>query len=473
MADDVVTPPSVTVPKPEDPQQAVDAVLATAVPTSPVPTPVPTPPPVSSGSVPLPPLPPSPIVSPLTTTPVMTEELPLGLTTPGNLAPPINISDPITPGTIGTVPVPLPLKPKKGRKVLAFVAGFVLLISGILGGFAYYSRQFQAVDPVIAGVLTQSYDKTSCHGCLRGGKLVWRGGECVQSGTCNANDADLQWLEIRDEAKCNQAGGVYCAGCKGFCNISKDRGCNDLQVAKCNELPQYGANWVKATNGSCPGGYSKKCNCGTSDYCFDKEGYCGNETGPGVSQDTLDHGLCQITDDPKKQGDGIADKINDGTGTEIFFCANRFDNLSAGCQDQLVGSDFNLNCYCGTVQIDKPGQGFETKSMQCGCKDDTKLDTNRAMSCTGITRSPTTVPKIGDKLTFTCAGKLTGVPNATLSYKFRYQIDTGSYKTLTNKTATTAELFVAACGTYKVQCQACVTVLKVTKCDPTWQGATQ
>lgn len=99
---------------------------------------------------------------------------------------------------------------------------------------------------------------------------------------------------------------------------------------------------------------------------------------------------------------------------------------------------------------------------------------NPVMACTGITSVPVTTPApaVGGKLTFTCAGTVTPATSGTLSYKFRYSINSGSYVSMTNKTTTTAELTIAACGTYKVQCQACATLNGVLTCDPTWTGAT-
>lgn len=490
MADDVVPQLSVLDSTAVDPQQAVDAVFADSNPVSQPPgtPPVLSPQPLTPEPIEPPPAPTiAPPVAPLTPPPVIsaTEELPLGLATPP--------SNPLQ--GIGSIPAPVPPKPKKGRKVLAFLAGFVVLVSGILGGFYYYSNQFQKIDPIIAGVLTDSYTQSECHGCLRGGKLVWRAGECKVSGTCDPKDDALQWLNIRDATKCGQAGGVPCAGCGGFCNISNNRGCNDLQLAKCGEYPTYGANWIQSTNGECSGTYSKKCFCGTNTYCFDRDGYCGDEVGQ-ASADTLAHGLCQITDDPKKKGDGIADKINDGEGTEIYFCANKFDDLSGGCQDQLVGSGFDMSCFCGTVQIDKPGQGFETKTMRCGCKDDkpTKSPTPKpspsprlspspspslspspgsSVSCTGLITN-NLAPTLNSKVAFVCTGSTVPTGNAgLLTYAFRYNINGGAWQTLTNKSHNSAELTIVACGSYGVQCRACVTFGGKTQCDPIWQGATQ
>lgn len=422
MADDQLAGSGVAV----DPQKAVDAVLATPEPTS-----TPTPPP--------------------------TEELPLGLldkptepVTPLVATPPLVMPPPVIPPTetpTATLPAPEQPKPKRGGKILAFVVGFVLLVSGILGGFAYYANQFQKTDPIIAGILTSSYTRDQCHGCLRGGKLVWRNGECVQTGTCTSDDADLQWLEIKDAAKCQQAGGVYCAGCGGFCNISNDRGCNNLQLDKCGEGPEYGANIVAC--GSSAAVTNCQSQCGK---CFDRQGACLHETTPGVQD-----GLCAVGE--------IADNT-DGVTYE-YFCPGMIENTQAGCQNP--GKPANPNCYCGTVQVDGPN-GVRSQTMTCGCNNDEEPP-NLSLQCTGITRSPNTEVKTGDKVTFTCAGKLTGI-QGNLSYKFRYQLNGGVWSSLTNKSTTTAELTVAACGTYKVQCQVCATVLNKTKCDPVWQAAT-
>jgi hypothetical protein len=94
------------------------------------------------------------------------------------------------------------------------------------------------------------------------------------------------------------------------------------------------------------------------------------------------------------------------------------------------------------------------------------------MACTGITRAPLTTPSIGSTYTFTCSGTITPANAGTLSYKFRYSINNGTMTALANKTATTAELTVAACGDYKVECQTCATIAGVLKCDPIWTGAT-
>jgi hypothetical protein len=101
------------------------------------------------------------------------------------------------------------------------------------------------------------------------------------------------------------------------------------------------------------------------------------------------------------------------------------------------------------------------------------------MSCTGLNYTPATTPVIGTKLTFTCTGAVVPATAGVLSYKFRYSINNGTLAPLTNKTANTAELTIAACGTYTVECQACALMnasatglVGKTICDPIWTGAT-
>ena len=94
------------------------------------------------------------------------------------------------------------------------------------------------------------------------------------------------------------------------------------------------------------------------------------------------------------------------------------------------------------------------------------------LACTGLTNTPA-APVIGQTVTFTCAGTLTPTGAATLSYKFKYSLNDGADQLLTNKTNTTAELAITACGTYSVQCKVCATIAGVLKCDPTWTGAIQ
>jgi hypothetical protein len=139
---------------------------------------------------------------------------------------------------------------------------------------------------------------------------------------------------------------------------------------------------------------------------------------------------------------------------------------------------------CKTVRVeclapDGRTHCFIKSETQCGapgsCGTTETPPPQASLACTGITSTPavTTPPVIGGIVTFTCAGTITPAAAGTLSYKFRYSIDGGAPVALANKTPTTAELTIAACGSYSVQCQTCATVLGVLRCDPNWTGATQ
>jgi hypothetical protein len=103
----------------------------------------------------------------------------------------------------------------------------------------------------------------------------------------------------------------------------------------------------------------------------------------------------------------------------------------------------------------------------CGPGGDNTKTTAPTMSCTGLNYTPTTTPVIGSVLTFTCTGAVVPSTAGTLSYKYRYNINSGAYTAMTSNTLT-----IAACGTYSVECQACATLGGVLKCDPIWTGAT-
>ena len=450
MADDVVPTPSVPDLKTVDPQQAVDAVFAGVLPPQPLaPEPI-VPPPAPTIAPPvLPPTPlavptavaePSPAPTPQTPPSTMTEELPLSLAAP-----------------VGSVPAPIPPKSKKSRKALAFLGGFVVLISGILGGGYYFYNNYLPPQPsTIAGVLVDAMTQAECHGCWNGGKLVWRGGQCKVSGTCDPNDISVDAVKV-SRTVCDSAGGAWCDACNGFCNLSKDKGCHQLQVAYCGEYPQLGGNIVACDS---PQALTKCTKAGECGKCFDTYGLCDHETTPGVPD-----GLCAIV--PMISPNASA-KV-----TNYYFCENVFTNLSGGCNEE--GKPKNMSCYCGTLQIDGP-TGFTSQTMKCGCEGaEPSVPTNPeySMSCTGITKNVAS-PVVGSKITFTCAGATVPAAGATLlKYDFRYGIDSGAWKAMTNKTKTTAELTIVACGSYNVQCSACVTFGGKTQCDPIWQGATQ
>ena len=121
------------------------------------------------------------------------------------------------------------------------------------------------------------------------------------------------------------------------------------------------------------------------------------------------------------------------------------------------------------------GVGCDVGTTNDNTPNTPNTPTAPTMSCKGLASSPdvtVAAPAIGAKITFTCAGAVVPASAGTLSYKFRYSINSGAYTAMTNVTTTTAALTIAACGSYSVECQACATLSGVLTCDPNWTGAT-
>lgn len=329
-----------------------------------------------------------------------------------------------------------------------------------------------------------------CSGCsaaVDGGWLVWRNGECKVTGICNSskpekNTDDPMTENANTPTACANAGGTWCTGTDlrsqtyGFCNGTSGAGvktCQSLAAEKgYSVLIGSFAGVCKQTNGTWKL---------TEDSAADYQPYNNdNYRDPTTGKTPLDRAndLCAA-------GNGT---LNFGNAKYICRMGQRGDGgevYTGGACTAKNGKVFTgtkLGCFCGTVQVDT-GEGHTSYSSSCGCDEEEEENTPNpspspsvpvtvSLMCTGITRTPTTAPAIGDKLTFTCTGATTPAGATTLSYKFRYSINSGNYTTLSNKTATTAELTVAQCGTYKVQCQTCGLINGVQTCDPVWTAAT-
>lgn len=170
--------------------------------------------------------------------------------------------------------------------------------------------------------------------------------------------------------------------------------------------------------------------------------------------------------------------------TAPVCCTTDYCESSSDGEYGLVCENPNARKECKSIGPDGTPVWclLETNSSWCkgsGGGEDTTTTTTKTvaptMSCNILTSTPdvkTTNPAIGNTITFTCAGSVVPASAGTLSYKFRYSINSGTVTTLTNKTATTAELTIAACGSYSVECQACATLNGTLTCDPIWTGAT-
>lgn len=381
-----------------------------------------------------------------------------------------------------------------------------LLIAGIAGGFYFYTNYLPPRPSEIASIQSQYPSPKDCNGaCFDGRLLKWdyRQDKCIDSGK-----ACVVTEQHSKEVECGTTGSVPCDACGGFCILPIDKTCNQMGVEKCGESPVFGASCSEA---KLPG-YNKTCTCdGTGPYYFDADGVCDQAEANRLGlkdQNYNEVGLCALAKNGCNDGPPLPGVNPPPTVSCDFTCSssgcqctstrnecivyhwkcNRIDNLGGGCQDGTpkTGQSANFSASCGSEQIDVMCHGtsvaFRSRvnTAVCGATPSRpprsplpSAAIEYSMSCTGLTKN-VVAPIVGSKITFTCAGATVPPAGATLlKYNFRYSLDSGAWKNLTNKTNSTAELTIAACGSYSVQCRACVTYGGQTQCDPIWQGATQ
>lgn len=477
-----------------DPQASVDAALNSA----PAPTPV-----VPPALVPEP----EPMQPPTTTT---ASSVPMGDDTPLAFVAPTdpvssadNLGTSVPMDAIPPAPVPpVPISPaenvntNKKSKVGLVIGGILALITTLgIGGFVSYQYLGYGKTPDIAIVSKQPgkiTDPGDCNGASNGGWLVWRNGECKVTGTSgsvdknndgvgdkdttNPNDKNIETMS-QSECGATGTGTQWCSMYdtsgkpQGFCmkNDGSQGNCNNRAIEK-GITVQIGEVGCKCTSNSRP---------------------C---TSWGIDDTTKNKILNADTPETTKTAeiDSVNYQCQDQKGSfttlgkESFICKEGVKGVggtvySGGACTELNGKPFtgSLGCFCGTVQVDT-GTGHTSYSSTCGCDKEPKSSeppssNSPTMACTGLTSVPATVPAptIGSVVKFTCAGIVTPSTAGTLTYKFRYSIDNGTFNNLTS-TGATANLTINACGTYKVQCQACTTLNGVLTCDPNnWTGATQ
>ncbi len=325
-------------------------------------------------------------------------------------------------------------------------------------------------------------DEASCNGCLNGGWMVWRNGGCSITGACNTGvpgkDTDNPAIEVADtQSECQKSGGTWCGNivdAKGvshaFCGSNNGKACYQLASER-GITVIIGSVKCKESNGTWvpDGTYT---DVGISDEIPNPNNGQPNDTyGPTLS-------IYEQVDRQCKTQSGSFTALGN---KEMWICPV---GTSVACTANVKGAKRfygnPANGFCGVIQVDT-GTGHTSYSSTESCDEPeatpnpstpTTLTTNPTLMCDGLTRTPTTTPVIGDKVTLTCAGSSTPAGSVSLSYKFRYSINGGSYVSLNNKTATTSELTIAQCGSYKVQCQTCGTINGVLTCDPNWTGAT-
>lgn len=394
----------------------------------------------------------------------------------------------VPPATLGAASFQ-PSPKKKSNKIMVAIIGFFAFL-GVMGAMGYYAyERYGTIEPATIAAVQGKNTPESCQGCSRevdGGWLVWRNGECKVTGICNSSagnkdpvtgDSDKDTAPppppagVPPAENCQKIGGFWCevtdANGKNhsFCGSNSkacyqsaiDKGISmQIGIVKCVQTPD-GLGWVPDA---------------TMNYSNDPNGV-GAINGKSVHQQVYEQ--CQ-----DQKGSFTATG-----GKEMWICPK---GTTVACTQDVQGAKrFYGNptgCFCGVIQIDT-GSGHTSYSSTCGCDEPSPNPsiavspspspsvTTATLMCSSLTRTPNTTPAIGDKLTFTCAGASTPAGAVNLTYKFRYSINNGSYTSLTNKTATTAELTIATCGGYKVQCQACGTINGVLTCDPNWTAATQ
>ncbi len=502
MVDAALGTPTQPVPDTSAPQSQVASLPPLNPPTPPTPDPEPTPAPVVA---PVPPMAP----------PTMGDDTPLAFA-----AAPTMPSQP-EPSSLGTsvpmdampsAPISETPKPKSMKsKMVGAMIGIMLLVLGVGGGLWGYNR-YRAEQIKIAVV-------TGCAG--KGGDI-----EACYLGTAAAidkqpvledkiknivfnptKDPDYDTQEekntavdqaIQDSPVAAVYNAVYTTADRQLTNDETNIAQNVVKLGgSCNGLAE--GTVCDNSSGVCTGGVcvasvntQLKGLCGT---LFD-----GLKKGDQAAKDNplnpCKNGTCTLTPELAGAGCIIQNVKCAGGGQSGVACE---DNVVAEVADPNKAVTIDDPSACGSQQVDvicktlcgnTQPLSFASRISGKNCSGTggtaktTTITENPSpspspsplaptMACTGLTHTPTAVPEIGDKLTFTCAGTVTPPSAGTLSYKFRYSINSGAVAALTNKTTTTAELNIAACGSYKVECQACATLNGVLTCDPLWTGATQ
>ncbi len=206
-----------------------------------------------------------------------------------------------------------------------------------------------------------------------------------------------------------------------------------------------------AVIGSDCSGDESICNASKGEVCIKtkgKEEYKCKATG---GQDPCRHTICPVN----------YYCVNDEGAPDDAWCEPKGGSRPPG---------ETLTCPPGTKSN---GQCEDGVLRPPCCEPDTSpspsTTTTASMACTGLTQTPSTTPVVGSKLTFTCSGSITPSSAGTLSYEFVYKLNSGGWKSLSNKTTNTAELTIATCGEYIVHCRACATINGSKQCDPVWK----
>lgn len=451
--------PDPTTPIVSDPQSLVDAALSPIL--TPAPEPIAPPAPTLPTSEPVVEVVPPELVNPLPTLAPLTIEVPAPSTSSvpvGDETPLAFMTPPSTEPVVTPAPVtpPIMTKPKKKMKVGIVVGGVMLLLLFVFGGVAGYQYVTTGEIALIAKVgkgkdtgetkhpeydqkSNKSWDDVAAEKAAKTTIPVTP----VVSDALDQKEIDfLKKSYIVDHGLVSKSGVVP----KKIGDVNLDDPDWSEVVGLVDQNGQFQLAQQKTDNQTAAQEIQDRCETGDT----------------GCPTDCSVHGVDQNTAGWTKVTEPGGGSYCEGTKGCSRYRIEMRQGPSGGTHCFL---GYGANCggedSCG-------GDTTTTTTTTTASPAPSLPPATLTMACMGLTRTPTTTPAIGSVLTFTCAGTVTPATAGTLSYKYRYSINSGTYKLMTSNTLT-----IAACGTYSVECQACATLNGVLTCDPTWTGATQ
>lgn len=429
-------------------------------------------------------------------------------------------------------------KPKKKvLKIVGIVAGFFLLF-GVVGVVSY---QLLTGESLIAAIYEPKFIRDSTGKVIKNpdfdpNKIVkddngnyvrqedLRNKELgikqevtkdvsgLSKGACETSGSGGQWCESVDSLGKSYSFCMKNDGSQGTCNN---------RAVELGYTITYGAGAATSPDAT----HKYKCKCSTGTFYFDKPGICssaGVTTNNDTGKATSDFNVAQTNDPTYYDKWGLCGLVTNKTTPTDTQLSDYFSCFSCDSKKCTITSNAGVCASCttmkytcakqtGTACLDNPSKAATTSTSSGKCGTVEQIDvmcgghyissttvlngacdnsnpepstpptvtTNPILMCSSLSRTPTTTPVIGDKVTFTCVGASTPAGAVSLTYKFRYSLNSGAYVAMTNKTATTSELTIASCGSYKVQCQACGIIPNTRPtvgganetCDPIWSGA--
>ncbi|MEI6690252.1 MAG: hypothetical protein WCL07_00720 [bacterium] len=437
----------------------------------------------------------TPILEPATvvTTPAPQqpgEDLPLAFAGIGNEIKPIT-DLPQSKDEIVNIPAPLPPVeaevPKKkglGSKIIVKVLIGVAILGSVIGG-GWYAYDYYSTAATIAKLSTASIKAD------------------LAAGNISKDEAKTAQKVVDQREKRIDNAPVYNDGNKG--QYENATGLNPT-------LPENQAGFQnymveKQSGNANPIIGVNDCNADQI-FCGDGGGFCLNKNeNKTCIQSATEKGITVVSGyllcTKNESGNWVADASKYVTGANLdaenanCSVADGADNgsLMTQCKPDVVGACTEANgdiiksmpsCFCGTIQVDLGTSGHRSYKGSCGCGTADKTSTTAStppsstpptsatptLACTQLIKDKAdSAIAIGTKITLTCSGSTAPAGAATLTYKFRYSVNSGTPTSLTNVTTTTAAITPDRCGTYSVECQACGTINNAVVCDPVWSAA--